>query len=206
MSRAGRPKSNEKREAVLRAAVDLFLTNGFKETSMEKVANVSGVSKQTVYSHFENKEKLFLAVIAFKCEEYSLNLQELAGHDEGLEHTLSVVCSRFVGLFQDEEVVSMFAVIIAEARNSPRVGELFYQAGPLASVNSISEIIFNLSQQDISESDARMLAGDFFGLLKGQWHMRSLMNLDYEMDEKQRNQCVKTVVDKTMVLLNHYYS
>ena len=56
-------KSEAKRTAVLRAAVDLFLTNGYERTSMDAVAQHAGVGKQTVYSHFPGKEALFMASV-----------------------------------------------------------------------------------------------------------------------------------------------
>src|SRR3954464_6335887 len=56
-------RSARKREAILIAAVDLFLTNGYERTSVDAVALAAGVGKQTVYSHFAGKETLFLAAV-----------------------------------------------------------------------------------------------------------------------------------------------
>ena len=50
----GRPKSMEKRNQILSSASQLFLQDGFTNTTMDNVAKQSGVSKQTVYSHFAN--------------------------------------------------------------------------------------------------------------------------------------------------------
>lgn len=57
-----RPRRSEaKREAILRAALDVFLREGFAGASVDTVAGTAGVGKQTVYAHFGDKEKLFLA-------------------------------------------------------------------------------------------------------------------------------------------------
>jgi TetR/AcrR family transcriptional repressor of mexJK operon len=206
VAKVGRPKSQEKRHAIMMAAVDLFLANGFKETSMEEVARLSGVSKQTVYSHFQNKEALFSAVISSKCQEHSINMADLADHEGCLEKALTLVCTRFLALFQDDDVVSMFAIIIAEARNAPRVAELFYEAGPLASLNALAGIVNELSEKQLGPDNARLLSMDFYSFVKGHWHMRSLMNLDYKLDEAQRKEHVQRVVSKTLCLLKHHYS
>lgn len=59
---AGRSRRSEaKREAILRAALDVFLREGFAGASVDVVAATAGVGKQTVYAHFGDKEKLFLA-------------------------------------------------------------------------------------------------------------------------------------------------
>ncbi|WP_112378188.1 TetR/AcrR family transcriptional regulator [Flagellimonas maritima] len=46
------------REKILHRATDLFLNLGFKSVTMDDLANEMGISKKTIYSHFENKTKL----------------------------------------------------------------------------------------------------------------------------------------------------
>jgi AcrR family transcriptional regulator len=65
----GRPKDLEKRAAILDAAKRLFPTSGFEGTSMDAIAADAGVSKLAVYSHFRDKETLFIAAIRVRCEE-----------------------------------------------------------------------------------------------------------------------------------------
>ena len=51
--------SEAKRQGILEAATRLFTEQGYDGTSVDDIAAEAGVSKQTVYSHFGNKEKLF---------------------------------------------------------------------------------------------------------------------------------------------------
>ncbi len=46
------------RDKILHTATDLFLNLGFKSVTMDDLANEMGISKKTIYSHFENKTKL----------------------------------------------------------------------------------------------------------------------------------------------------
>lgn len=55
--------SAKKHEQVLRGALSTFLQYGYKGTSMDKVSSEAGVSKQTVYSHFKDKQALFKALV-----------------------------------------------------------------------------------------------------------------------------------------------
>ena len=55
-------RSMAKREAILEAATELFLTREYAGTSMENIAVAAAVSKQTVYKHFNDKETLFREV------------------------------------------------------------------------------------------------------------------------------------------------
>jgi AcrR family transcriptional regulator len=51
----------ENRERVLRAATDSFLAHGYA-SSVDAIARRAGVAKQTVYHHFQSKERLFREV------------------------------------------------------------------------------------------------------------------------------------------------
>jgi len=46
---------------ILAAAVELFAKQGFAATEVQQIADQAGVGKGTVYRHFVNKDKLFLA-------------------------------------------------------------------------------------------------------------------------------------------------
>ncbi len=46
------------REKILDKATDLFLSLGFKSVTMDDLAHEMGMSKKTIYSHYENKTKL----------------------------------------------------------------------------------------------------------------------------------------------------
>ena len=61
----GRPSggSERKRAAIVNAALDLFLREGFARASVDAIAAAAGVSKRTIYNHYQDKESLFLSVV-----------------------------------------------------------------------------------------------------------------------------------------------
>ena len=50
------------REKIIHKASELFLTLGFKSVTMDDIAYALGISKKTIYVHFNNKTKLVEAV------------------------------------------------------------------------------------------------------------------------------------------------
>ncbi|MFE7114572.1 TetR/AcrR family transcriptional regulator [Streptomyces sp. NPDC057654] len=58
-----REGSTEKRTAILRAARDLFVSQGVDRASMDAIAARAGVSKRTVYDYFGDKRSLFVAIL-----------------------------------------------------------------------------------------------------------------------------------------------
>lgn len=60
-----RSRSTEAHEKVLRAALDLFAERGIEAASMDAIAQQSGVSKATIYNHWEDKEALLMEVMCY---------------------------------------------------------------------------------------------------------------------------------------------
>ena len=58
-----RTGSAQKRTAILAAARELFLADGYDRTSVDAVAAQAGVSKRTVYDYFGDKQRLLYAVV-----------------------------------------------------------------------------------------------------------------------------------------------
>ena len=52
-----------RRDHLVKTAVDLFYRNGYHATGIEKILNVSGVSKPTLYRHFRSKDELIIAAL-----------------------------------------------------------------------------------------------------------------------------------------------
>ena len=53
---------SDKRSAVLKAAFDVFITYGFRKTSMDDIARAAGVSRPALYQQFRNKSDIFRAL------------------------------------------------------------------------------------------------------------------------------------------------
>ncbi len=58
-----RTRSRDAHDKVLRAALDLFIERGIEGTSMDAIAQASGVSKATIYNHWADKEALLMEVM-----------------------------------------------------------------------------------------------------------------------------------------------
>jgi AcrR family transcriptional regulator len=60
-----RPRSERAHEQVLEAALELFSEQGIDATSMDAIAEASGVSKATIYKHWSDKDALCLEAMAY---------------------------------------------------------------------------------------------------------------------------------------------
>ena len=78
-----------KRETILEAATTAFRDEGYECTSMDRIAELAGASKRTVYNHFPSKEALFQAVVGRLFDEAVALKQVVWDPDRPLEHQLA---------------------------------------------------------------------------------------------------------------------
>src|ERR1700690_2549555 len=56
-------KSEDTRERILDAALNIFSNKGYHDTRMDEIVEASDTSKGSIYFYFPNKERLFLALV-----------------------------------------------------------------------------------------------------------------------------------------------
>ncbi len=66
----------DKPHQILRGAMQEFLARGYAAASMDRIAAAAGVSKATIYSHFGDKERLFIALVEQMAQE---RMREIMG-------------------------------------------------------------------------------------------------------------------------------
>ncbi len=69
-------KNREKYTQIIQAAVYMFTNKGFYQTTVAEIAREAGVGKGTVYTYFENKEALFLAIIEEGLQQITIKVEE----------------------------------------------------------------------------------------------------------------------------------
>lgn len=68
--------------AILDAARELFLKNGYAATSTRDIAKAIGITQPALYHHFKDKEVIFLAVITTVGSEIKAGIDEINAHDQ----------------------------------------------------------------------------------------------------------------------------
>ncbi|MGB5278972.1 MAG: TetR/AcrR family transcriptional regulator [Gammaproteobacteria bacterium] len=199
-ARAGRPKSEEKRIAILNAAGDLFLSRGLAGTSMDAVGEDAGVSKQTVYSHFSSKEDLFRTCIKNKVESYGFQEEDLP-KDADLETVLKLLGKQFLNLIFDEGVVAMHRVVIGESASYPKIAELFYETGPQKTINAVAKYIdTQMTCKRLKPDNPYYIAVLFLGLVRADYQMQLLMGVQPGLADKDIELHLSKVVRQFMEL------
>lgn len=86
MARLTRTESQARtRSDLLATAREMFLTDGYAKTSLERVAEEAGYSKGAVYSNFKTKSALCLEVLGLIHETKFAELSDLLDGDDALD-------------------------------------------------------------------------------------------------------------------------
>ena len=174
----GRPKDLEKRGAILDAAARLFLEQGFERTTVDAIAAQAGVSKLTVYSHFEGKEGLFRALIIDKCAEHFGANDFVALAALGPPAALQHIAQAFTTLMFHPDVVALHRVLATAAAHDSTMNQTFWETGPASLLAALTHLLQCFHAQGVLwvEHPARA-ADQFFALLKGADHLRAILNV-----------------------------
>jgi TetR/AcrR family transcriptional regulator, mexJK operon transcriptional repressor len=192
----GRPKDLEKRAAILEAAKDLFTERGYAGVSMDAIAQAAGVSKLTVYNHFEDKQQLFLAAVKAKCEAQMPHEMFDVPADGPLREQLHAIAHAFVALMSSPEALALQRTLITEGRADPALPALFYEAGPRRTLEEFAVFLnVHVRAGHLEIPDVPRAAGHFFGLLKGELQMRLLFGCGAPPDCAECEAHVDSVVD-----------
>lgn len=116
-----------KRKQIVDAAIKVFLEQGYAATTLQKVAEEAQVIRATIYSHFADKNELFVAIV----EE--LTVKKLG--EDFRERIKSVSPREFVYLMrdfvqlrkQDKEYLALLRTVIGESERFPELARLYFQ-------------------------------------------------------------------------------
>jgi AcrR family transcriptional regulator len=159
------PRSVRKRQAILDAATEAFLRNGYLGTSMDEIAANAQVSKQTVYKHFADKERLFHAIVTSAVAEVAdpNDADVHALQDSGdLARDLRALALRQLKRVLQPEILRLRRLVIAEASRFPELGRAFYEQGPGRTVEALTEAFRGLAERGLLRlEDPRVAAAHF---------------------------------------------
>ncbi|MFD0148819.1 TetR/AcrR family transcriptional regulator [Streptomyces sp. NPDC055721] len=154
-------RAARKRQAVVRAARDLFLREGFG-VGMDAIAAEAGVSKVTVYNHFGSKEALFTAVVAGALDEPLAGGEEAEGPDlallvaadgpDALKAALTDAGRAWARAVRaDDEGRALRTLVATELHRFPELGRAWRAHGPAGHHPAVADALRTLADRGLLE-------------------------------------------------------
>jgi AcrR family transcriptional regulator len=157
-----------RRAAIVAAARDSFLDNGYAATSMSTIAAQLGGSKGTLWAYFPSKEALFAAVLDDLTAAFRRELDEAFRPGRSLRAALQFFCESFMCKVMAPHAIKLHRLIIAEGDRFPEIGPLFYERGPKPVTDHLTSYLGKQMDKGLlRRADPAMAAAHLTDLIKG---------------------------------------
>jgi TetR/AcrR family transcriptional repressor of mexJK operon len=153
--------------AIREAAATLFLEKGYQGTSMDDIAAAAQVSKQTIYTHFANKQELFEDLVLSNADRVEAFIAGLNVGDD-IEEGLARLAREYVRFVFRPEVLRLRRLVIGEASRFPQVARAYYDRVPNRVTAAFAALFRKLTDEGrLHASDADVAAQHFVWLALG---------------------------------------
>jgi TetR/AcrR family transcriptional repressor of mexJK operon len=165
---AAEGRSARKRRAIIDAAAALFLRHGYQGTSMDEIAALAEVSKQTVYKNFPDKEGLFTEIVLGTLDQagepFREQIEQLRSTSD-LAGDLRDLARQYLATVMQPRVLQLRRLVIGEASRLPALAESYYQRAPERTITVLAECFQHLSGRGLLLAPDPMLAASHFAFL-----------------------------------------
>ena len=125
-----RVKTDEKREAIIATAAEVFREVGYERASMAMISARVGGSKATLYSYFKSKEELFAAaLIGAMAKQGDDMIRGLDPENPDIVAVLTRFGRAYLRLLTSPDALAIMRVAVSEGSNSS-LGADLYALGP----------------------------------------------------------------------------
>lgn len=167
-----------RRAAIVDAAREVFLKNGYGATTMSAIAARVGGSKTTLWAYFPDKSALFAAVVDELVERFGQALDMPLDPQLALQEALSLFGQGLMGIVTQPEIVALHRLVVGEAGRFPELGTLFYERGPRRGKATLAAYLAAKMQQGALRcGDPEQAARQFVALCQANSQQQRLLNL-----------------------------
>ena len=159
-----RAGSAPKRAAILAAARDLFLADGFDRTSVDAVSARAGVSKRTVYDYYGDKRALLLAVVEVggqaMVDAVQVEIHDNLTEFDDLETALIAFSTRIAtATLGSSDYAALTRLIAMESAHLPELQDHWMNDAP---EEAVAERMAEFGRRGLLEVPDPRLAADHF--------------------------------------------
>ncbi len=167
--------------AIREAAASLFLERGYQGASLDEIAAAAKVSKQTIYTHFANKEELLADLVlgnAERVDEFVATMLRTFNAASDTESGLRELARLYIRFLVRPEVLRMRRLVIAEAGRFPALAGTYYERVPQRFYSALATLFHDLSDQGRLQLEDPLVAAHHFGWLTIGMHLDRGMFFD----------------------------
>ncbi len=145
-----RPSSVVKRHAILVAAEEAFLAARYDSVTMDEIAEMSQVSKQTVYAHFGTKDQLFVELVTAMTRAAGDEVLAESAAPETRAHvvdSLERLLGHQLAVVLSPRLVRLRRLVISEVPRFPGLARAVFEQGPRRAVTTLEALLRELDER-----------------------------------------------------------
>ena len=171
----------------------MFAQNGFARTTLDAIAEMSGVTKMTIYSHFKSKEELFGATITNRIKkDFAFDIETLDPRNPS--DGLIEIASGFILLLRKEEVLGTYRTMFSSALTHPKLCLEFFEKGPLEVHQQVAKYLQQCSKEgSLKITNLDISTSQFLSLFLGLDHIRCMLGLKKPTKKDDEQMILKNV-------------
>jgi len=131
----------ERREAILEAALSVFSDLGYTQATLNDVADRVGVTKGCLYHYFESKERLLLDLVQDRVGAAIIANEALSSAEGSREQLLRRLLERLWEHFQQPGQVEVAILALTELPKVPEAGRLLYEEVVARSEQTLRDVL-----------------------------------------------------------------
>ncbi|RIV85681.1 TetR/AcrR family transcriptional regulator [Aurantiacibacter zhengii] len=166
---------NRRRRALIAAARELFVEQGYEKTALSEIVERSGGSLATVYKLFGNKEGILEAVVFEKASSGAAMVDEAARRGGAPAEILWRLSESFRSHFLDPETVALVRIVIARSINDRAFARQFFEQTATRTLDALTELFRSWKASGAEMSgEPEVLAELFLGLFVSDVHTEAI--------------------------------
>lgn len=164
-----RKKSEERRQAMIDVAAQVFQEIGFEGASMAEIAARIGGSKATLYNYFSSKEEIFVEVMFKQVGCQFEGIFVALDNEDDVRTGLLRLAEHYLPLIMQPEIVAVKRLAIYYAARSD-LGPMLYERGPQRGWKRVAEFLkAKMDEGALRDADPWLAAMQFRGLMEAEW-------------------------------------
>ena len=192
-----RMDKNSRREAIMKAALEIFNEKGYEGTSLNAIIERVGGSKRNFYTEFGGKEGLFEALVTERMDR-QIRVQEVHDAEEtSLRGKLLGGARLVVKGFDDPELLALYRFMIQDGIRFPELVKVFFEGAHLKAEGYIARLL----EKAVAEGEAKIfgppevVAGHFLSMLHGGLFYELLFNMRGSLTDDEVETFIHSAVD-----------
>ncbi|KQR68922.1 TetR/AcrR family transcriptional regulator [Rhizobium sp. Leaf341] len=186
--RPGRPAAiseARRRDLILDAAEQCFVSQGYRSTQMDDVVKACGMSKKTVYRSFGTKENLFVALID-RVMQADIKL-DMPDEKQAADVVVADILSRLSAFVLSDRQVNITRLVISESAHAPELAAAFHDNGLRCCKEKLTDILAHLQTTGRLKGDRPAeLASLLVGAIIGESLVTALIRRPIPMTDRER--------------------